>query len=345
MEKYITWYGLLLKAWVKKKSSWLQLAGMVLVVLLIAGIKIPDVNNTEIGLCNQDGTFAQDVIEKLQKRESVFRFEEYDDEEKMQKAVVSGELEGGFVFEDGMEKALKRGRKKNLITTITTPLTTKGAVARETVFAAFFERYSEDILQEQEKQVFGLERKEISEALLEKNQEFLNSDEIFRIDFEEVAGNIKSGAEKAKAFPVRGMMVLLIFVMVLIEHGRKFGQRECMFEKALTENEKIVFEVLRYIAAVTIPGLAGIGLLAGTGNGGFAIKEIFGMILFLVISAVWMVLVGKLFRNGTTYASWMMALVLGNLLLCPVFVNVAEYIPALGYLSCVFPMGIYLKLF
>lgn len=55
MEKYITWYRLLLKSWMKKKSSWLQLVGMVLVVVLIAGIRVPDTNNTVIGLCNKDG--------------------------------------------------------------------------------------------------------------------------------------------------------------------------------------------------------------------------------------------------------------------------------------------------
>lgn len=345
MEKYITWYRLLLKTWMKKKSSWLQLAGMVLVVLLVAGIHIPDTNNTVIGLCNKDGDLVEDVIENLQGGESVFQFAAYEDENKMQEAVIRGELESGFVFKKGFEKDLKQGKRKNLITLITTPLTTKGAVAKETVFAALLERYSQEILLEQEEQVFGRKSEEISKALLEKNQEYLNGDELFRIDFEEVAANSSEVGEGAETFPVRGMIVLLIFVMILIEHGKKFEQKDCAVEKALTGSEKIYFEFFRYLSVATIPAFTGIALLVGTGNGTFFIKEVLGMMLFMVILGLWMVLVGKLFRNGTTYASWIMTLVIGNLLLCPVFVNAAEYVPALGYLNCIFPMGIYLKLF
>lgn len=345
MEKYITWYRLLLKSWIKRKSSWLQLVGMVLVVLLIAGIHIPDTNNTVIGLCNKDGDFVEDVIEKLQHGESVFQFAAYEDENKMQEAVIRGELESGFVFKKGCAKELEQGKRKNLITLITTPLTTKGAVAKETVFAAFLERYSEEILLAQEEQVFGRKSEEISKALLEKNQEYLNSDELFRIDFEEVATKAKESEKRSETFPVRGMIVLLIFVMILIEHGKKFEQRDCAVEKALAGSEKVYFEILRYLSVATIPALAGIVLLIGTGNGIFLIKEVLRMMLFLVVLSVWMVLIGRLFRNGTTYASWIMTLVIGNLLLCPVFVNAAEYVPALGYLNCIFPVGIYLKLF
>ena len=345
MEKYITWYRLLLKFWMKKKRSWLQLAGMILVVLLIAGIRIPDTNNTVIGLCNKDGELAEDVVEILQNKESVFQFTAYTDENKMLEAVIRGEVESGFVFQKGFEKALEQGKRKNLITFLTTPLTTKGAVAKETVFAAVLERYSQEILLEQEEQVFGEKNEEISKALLERNQEYLDGDELFRIDFEEVNVNTKESEKRAETFPVRGMIALLIFVMILIEHGKKFEQKDCAVEKALTGKEKIGFEFLHYVSAATIPALTGIVLLIATGNAVFFIKEVLGMLLFLGILGVWMVLVGRFFRNGTTYASWIMTLVVGNLLLCPVFVNAAEYVPALGYLNCVFPMGIYLKLF
>lgn len=345
MEKIITWYRLLVKSWIKRKSSWLQLAGMLLVVVLVGQIKIPDINNTVIGLCNQDGAFAQDVIEILQTQDSVFQFQVYEDSQKMQQAVIRGELEGGFVFEKGLEKDLEKGKKKKLITAITTPLTTKGAVAKETVFAAFFQRYSKDILLEQEKTVFGKEDAEISEALLKKNQEYLKSDEIFRLDFEEVAGSGKETAAGADTFPVRGMTALLIFVMILLEHGKKFEQKDCVFEKALIKREKPVFEFLRYVSTAAIPALAGIGVILVTGNGVFFLKEVLAMTIFVVVCGIWMLFIGKLFRNGTTYTAWIMTLVIGNLLLCPVFMDISRYVPALGYISCVFPVGIYLKLF
>ena len=345
MEKYITWYRFLMKAWAKKKSSWIQLVGMVLVILLIIGTQLPDANNTVIGICNQDGEFVEDVIEKLENKESVFQFKRYEEPEKLREAVVEGKVESGFIFEEGLEEKLEKSRKNKLITCISTPLTTKSAVARETVFVAFLERYSEDILLEQEEQVFGKGSSEISEMLLEKNQEYLNGDKIFRMDFEEVESSGKVQEQKSETFPVRGMIALLIFIMILMEHGRKFEQKACAVEKALTTREKMCFEFIRYLASATIPALVGICLLVYAGNGAGILKEVVGMLLMVVISALWMVLVGKLFRNSITYASWIMTIVVANVLLCPVFFDLSEYLPAIRYVNCIFPVGIYLKWF
>jgi len=85
-----------------------------------------------------------------------------------------------------------------------------------------------------------------------------------------------------RLFPVRGMLILLIFVMILIEHGKKFEQKDCAVEKALTGSEKVYFEFFRYLSAATIPAFAGIVLLAGTGSGTFFLKEVLAMMLFVV---------------------------------------------------------------
>lgn len=336
MEKYITWYGLLLKSWIKRKSSWIQLAGMVLVVLLIAGIKLPDTQNTIVGLCNQDGAFAEEVVQKLETRESVFEFQRYDNPEKMKEAVIRGELECGFIFEKG---------KKESITCISTPITTKAAVAGETVYAAFLEKYSEEILLEEQEDVFGEKTSEISKVLLDKNQEFLEGDQIFRMDFEEVESSQKMPRQEAETFPVRGMTALLIFVMVLMNHGKKFEQKDCSFEKALMPREAVCFEFIRYLAGAAIPALIGICLMMYNGNGAGILRETAGMLVLVLTSALWVVCIGKLFRNSITYASWIMTLVIGNLLLCPVFIDLSEYLPAIRYINCIFPLGIYLKLF
>ena len=57
--------------------------------------------------------------------------------------------------------------------------------------------------------------------VLEKNQEYLNGDKIFRMDFEEVESNGKTEEQKSETFPVRGMVALLIFIIILMEHGKK----------------------------------------------------------------------------------------------------------------------------
>lgn len=51
MAQYKIWYALQLKAWLKRKTSWLQVLGMILLVLLTAHIHLPDADNTRVGVC------------------------------------------------------------------------------------------------------------------------------------------------------------------------------------------------------------------------------------------------------------------------------------------------------
>lgn len=345
MEKYITWYRLLLKTWIKKKSSWLQLLILIVLVLFAAQVKLPDIKNTTIGICNCDGAFAEDIMQKLEERESVFTFQRFSDREAMQEAVIRGRLEAGFVFEKGLEENIKNQKKHRDITCMLTPLTTKAEVAGETVYAAFLERYSEELLIRKEQQVFGKNSSDISEMLLKRNEDYLRGDEVFQINFEETAVNQEQKAQNAEIFPVRGLAALLIFVIILLEHGKKFEQRACCVEKALPPGDKACFEWIRYLAGSTIPAAAVLLMMAYIGSWTGILRETAGMFLLVTTSAFWMSFTGRLFRSRTAYASWIMTLAAANLFLCPIFVNVAEYVPAVRYVSCIFPVGIYLKLF
>ena len=58
---------------------------------------------------------------------------------------------------------------------------------------------------------------------------------------------------------------------------------------------------------------------------------------------VWIWIVGKWIQNLTGFTSSIFLLVLINLLFCPVFVDIAAYIPALKFVRYFFPVGIYLE--
>lgn len=345
MEKYITWYQMLLKLWIRKKSNLLQIAGIFAVIWLIANIHFPAVDNVRVGLCNKDGRFAGSIIDELLSSESVFRFECYDDETELKNAVISGEMECGFVFEEGMEKKLNRdtGKRKDLISYIATPLTTKGKVAKETVYAAFLEQYSEKILIREEENVFGKTDPSISTFLLEKNAEFLDGDQIFRMDYAFLETENAAETQGTQTFPIHGMAALFIFLAVFLEHGKKFSSKEIAFENALPQKEALNFEYSRYLASATVPALTGLICIGLSGRGHGIIRECLSMLILVLLSTLWMLIVGRLFRNVLSYTAWTMTLILVQLLLCPVFVDMAQYVPALSYIRCLFPAGIYLQ--
>ena len=352
MEKHLTWYVMMLKIWICKKSSLILIAGMLLLLWIIAGIRIPDSSNVKVGLYNADGQFAESIKEKLLDSDGVFEFESFSDEEMLKDAVTGGKIECGFIFERGMEKKLNRadGRHRDLIAYVATPLTTKGSVAKETVYAAFLEKYSEKLLLREQEAVFGEENQEVSGLLLEKNAGFLEGDQIFDMNFayipsREHMNGEEEGAGKGQTFPIRGIAALFVFIAVFLEYGRKFSKKAAAFENALPGKEALKFRFLRYLAAATIPAAAGLLGIMFSGSGQGILTECFGMLALVFLTSFWMIIAGGAFRKELSYSAWMMPLVLSQLLLCPVFADVSQYIPALRYICLLFPAGIYLQFF
>lgn len=346
MEKYITWYFILLKTWICKKSHLLQLVGMVLVILLIAGIHLPDSENVKVGLYNEDGEFAENIIQKLMESESVFVFETYESEENLKNAVINGGIECGFVFREGMEEKLERssGKKKNLITYLATPLTTKGSVAKETVYAAFLETYSDILLTKEKEQVFGPDQTEVSQTLREKNQYFLEGDQIFQIHFTYIENydNAQNEKKTSTTYPIQGMAAVIIFLILFLEHGKKFSPQSVAFERALNGWEAAIFRLLRYLSAVTFPAMTAV-LCICVCCGGKLLQTVGSMLVFVLISVIWMSLAGRLFHQSVSYAAWTMTFVAVQLIICPVCVDLSQWVPAISWIRCLFPSGIYLQ--
>lgn len=97
------------------------------------------------------------------------------------------------------------------------------------------------------------------------------------------------------------------------------------------------------LATVTVQSIAGFILIMTESNRGFFI-ELKAIILFVLLSALWVLVFGRLFRNEITYVSFIVTLIVVNLMICPVFIDLSVYVPALQYISYCFPLGIYLGL-
>ena len=94
----LTWYQLQLKAWLKRGTSLLLLAAMLLVVWLAGQISIPQSDNVTVGVVSTEGAHGKEVLEHLKERESIFSFVEYDSRETLLADLVAGKLECGFYF-------------------------------------------------------------------------------------------------------------------------------------------------------------------------------------------------------------------------------------------------------
>lgn len=343
----LNWYRLWLKAYWRKKAYWLQTAAMVFLLAVISGTSVPDGKNVAVGIYCGESSLAQDVLQALEGRETMFEFRGYDSEDGLYRDVTAGKAECGFLFGADFDRRAERGDLEEAVTYICTPFTVKGEVARETVYASWLRIYSDQMLTNSEKNIFGNVREERRNALLEKNHDYQEGEKVFRLQTETLDAESRETMEETaepRAFPIQGTAGLFVFLMMLLAYGRKFEAKGNGVEKALDRRRRLLYGYISSLAAGTLPAAAGTAaILFLTGNGR-AVTETALMLVLLFISGIWIAAVGSLMRRDTSFLSGAAVFTAASLLICPVFLNLYGYVPALKYISCIFPLGIYLNL-
>lgn len=347
VEKGIRCFFLWLKVYLKRKTTWLQLAGMVLLILLIGSISFPDTDNVRVGVCCTGGDYANELAERLYERDDVYRFERYETPDKLERAVLAGKVECGFAFDEQLDEQMEDGDLEESIVFVTTPLCVKGEVIKETVYAELLKLYSDEILKQHEQDIFGEENKERTQKLLEYNRYYQEGDAVFKLEIKEVDTRAFSEEQvlaEASTYPIEGMVGLFVFLVIFLAHGRKFEDRGWAVEKALSKRERFVYGCLSHGAAGMLPALVGMVLIALYGEAGSPIIAGAGLLLLVIISSVWVTIVGSFLKKHTTFVATILSVVTANMLICPIFLNFETYVPALKVVKLIFPLGIYLMI-
>lgn len=344
MEEYITWYQLQLKAWVMRKNSWLMLAGVILIIVLISQIHLPSSENTKAGIYIPEDKYTEKMLDVLDNMESIFEFRIYNNPEKMKEDVIVGKLECGFIVEDNFETRIFESEIKDIVTYVCTPMTTKGEILKETFYAAFLQIYGEVILIDSEEKIYGLEKEEITQKLLEKYEYYLENSRLLEMNTELIETTDKIQKEKeADTYPIQGLAAVFIFLMLWYEGGRRFEKGGTNVYAVLDRKRRNIFEFTGYLASATTSSTLLLIIILIFTNSRSKLEEIVAMLMFVIFCSLWMLVVGRLFKNSTTFVSWAMALSFVQVLICPVFVDLAEYFPALEYIRLLFPTGWYLN--
>ena len=148
---------------------------------------------------------------------------------------------------------------------------------------------------------------------------------------------VETTEKEKQVFPLHGLVALFLFLNLFVEYGRRFEAGSGKPYLALPAPFGEEFQMLGLLAAGTVPALTGVVLLLCSGEGCGLLREISAMLLLLAVC-----IVGKWIQNLTSFTSHMFLLVLINLLFCPVFVDIAAFIPALKFVRYLCPVGIYL---
>ena len=345
MEKIMIWFLLSLKEYLKKRGTWLSMIGSLFLLWIVMGISVPDYKNMKVGFCMTDSLYADSIKEELVNNENSFLFIEYQNEELLQKDIINGIIDCGFVFLENFDEKVENRETKNSIRYISTSFSDKGEVVKEKVYAAFFKIYSENILERLEYEIFGNHKEERLEQIIDKKRIYQEGTEVFQMKITEV--NAEPGREKEEISnnSLRGLIGLVIFLTMFVSYGSTQLKEGDNVEAALSKKEQFFYRYVKMIAASFLISLVGFLLLLGQAKDKNILQEVIFLVCYILLCAAWVSFVGRGLGRMEYLPLWITALIVVHLIICPVFFDFSIYVPGIKWIRYVLPLTWYLKFF
>lgn len=294
---------------------------------------------------------AADTIRDLQEDTDCYTFYLCASEEELMQAVHSGEAECGYIFAENISERVAKEKYKNNIIQVKKSGSLLADSVNETVFSAFFQYFTREMMLNYIKGNNKFSRMD-PEGYIQLDgtyDYYLNGNGTFRVEFK-MLGDGKDFSEtetietQEMTFPLRNIMAVLIMM------GTALGVLSW-----LTDREKGVFAPMKYdfvkvsrplYAAIptTLLGICALCSMAAknlTAPG----KELAVMAGYVVLLTGAGVLATYLIRKSTWVISALPVLMIGSLILCPVFIDLSVYIPALKYAQKLFLPYYYMIMF
>ena len=342
MQKGLVWYFLFGKENLKKKTTWIFLLAMLLLLYLISEIHMPSADNLVVGFMPGESRYGKEMESLLTGSDSRFKFRMYKDKKNLYRDVESGKLECGFLPDPGMDEKIKKEDLRYCVRYIASPYTTKGEIAKETVFAVFFRLYSNEILKENEESIFGNHSENRMKAIYDSNVSYTDSD-FFKIDVITVKDTGESRQGTKKCYPLQGIFVLFLMAAMYFSNGLVYEAGGKWVRSCFTGTEGFLFSLVRTYAAVTLPAVVGLVLILMLPESRGAGEETIRLVLFLLIGVPWTVFITSFTHKPESFAAFGLALTAVSVLIYPVFFRLEVFLPAVRYLSYLTPTGIFLN--
>jgi len=345
MNKILLWFFLLIKRQLKNIVLLIFLIGLPLCAFIITHIpKALESSSPRIGivLLDRDATSVS-TADALLGDTSVFEFYSCDSAEALYTSIENGDTDCGYIFSKDLTKQLDSKSYKGCITVIKNSSEFISSLSNEILFSALFRVYGKNIAINyiNESSLFSSIKASAIKITNEKYDYYVNGAATFHIDFNTLESNgdtnsLNAIAVEKSSFPVRGILSILIFVAGL------FG---CV--QWLKDSEDGVFAPMSYsfhrisrILYIMIPTLLfAISSLITIYLANVQVSpwiELKSMFLYVLLIIVFCILLSYVIRKSTLLISLIPIFIIGSLVLCPVFINIAAFLPVANILNKLF---------
>lgn len=345
MKKIVLWFFLLLKRQFKNKALVIFLIGLPLSAFIISHIpKALESGTPRIGIVLQDSDpISVSTANRLFSDTSVMEFYESNSADELYNSIENGDTVCGYVFSKDLTTKLDNKSFKGCITLIKSSSDFISSISNEVVFSALFYQYGKNISGNfiQNNPLFSSVKASALKLYAEKYDYYVNGAATFRINFDTLTNNgdtdTLSAIEVDKStFPIRGVLAILTFIAGLFgcvqwlkdsENG-VFAPMSYSFQHISRILYIMIPTILFAVSSLISIYLAGVQVSLGV--------EFRSMSLYILLIIALGILLSYIIKKSSLLISLLPVFIIGSLVLCPIFINIATFLPVVNILNKLF---------
>lgn len=338
MKKSITWCRILGKRQLKRPSLIAVLLCMVILSISMRIISKDVSASISVGYVTNDST----IKTSLDEHQGLISFQEYSSKEELTTQVTTGAIQCGYVFKENFSEKLLNGENRKLVELIETPENIVSQLSNLVILATIMDTAALDLLVEDvlNQNFFENVTENDIETLRGYYENYSSNGSTFAFDYDALYEDYQGSSDKINIFeylvtPVRGIVAIFVFIISLTGGLSWFKDKNSNTYTNIPLVKRPLLKLLIISIPTVIAMLAGYISLLVAGICSNFLYELFVMVAYGMICIVFTYILSSIIHEHI-YCGLIPVYILGSIICCPIFFNLATLIPAFRYLKLLF---------
>ena len=330
MKKIVKWFLLMHKRLYKKVTFLLILVLIPMLVMSYRAVARDESGLLTVALaCKGEDATAAEMMQELKDGSDLIRFVICDDPQTAEAMVIHQEADAAWIFDDDLEDAIYRFatkplRKNAFVQILEGESTIPMKLIREKLSGVIFARTSRAYYLDYLRQNVPEVKDVPDETLLQYYDDFASEATFF--EFAYLDGGSREETTESTGYllsPVRGMLAVVI-VLGGLAAAMYYMQDETRGTFSLVpQNKKSLVEFGCQV--ITVGNVSSVALIALVASGlvGSIGRELLLLVLYTLSTALFCMTMRRLWRRVGVLGALLPVLVVGMLVICPVFFDLA----------------------
>lgn len=354
MKKTFTWCKIFIKRQLKRPSMIFVLIIMLLMSMALRYMSTDITVGAKVGFYINETSehYAEmtSLADSLTSHNGIIKFLSYDSVYELENDVRSGTLECAYIFSDDFYKSITDGSNRKVIELIESPENAISILSNVVILATVMENMAEHMLiKDVDSRNFfaGITEADL-ESLRDTYKLYASNGSTFSFDYnalyDEYTGSSKTiNINDYLVTPVKGIVAIFVFIIALTGGISWYKDKAGATYANIPLTKLPAMKLLVITIPVCMAAIAGYISLLMAGICDNPLRELYVMAVYSMICIAFTYILTTII-NENFFSALIPVFILGSVICCPIFFNLANIIPAMKVLQNIFLPTLYFML-